>query len=63
MLPLEAFCNGAIAATMEEMLNAKRSQAFRLTQNDPAEEPLDPVEEALVEVNGPRAVAAGLRGW
>jgi len=28
VLPLEAFCNGAIAATMEEMLNAKRARAF-----------------------------------
>jgi len=28
VLPLEAFCNGAIAATMDEMLVAKRAKAF-----------------------------------
>ena len=40
VLPLEAFCNGAIAATMEEMLNAKRSQAFAFKSEELVEAPV-----------------------
>ena len=48
ILPLEALCDGAISATMEEMINANEEEAFLFDDERPPTAPA-PVEEAAAQ--------------